>query len=158
MNIRNKKASGTIFPCIMILVLCMIISVLTYFVCTVSSIRVTKENSRTVFESYITEHSIEIYDSIKQGNDYIEFINNTEYVMELCRYCTFEKIGEKLYSYDDEGNARFYMTEPTITFVRDNSLKIRVSYTIYYPIVFNGNQVSTAVVPVEIKSSFMERY
>lgn len=155
---KDKRGEGTIFPCIMILILCMIISVITYFILTTSAIRMTKENSRTVFESYITENAIEIYNSIKQGNDYTECLDNTEYVSELCRFCSFAKSGSMLYSYDDEGNVKYSMTVPEITYVREHTLKIKVTYTIYYPIVFNGHTVSTAIVPVEIHSNLMERF
>lgn len=155
---RNRRGEGTVFPCIMILVLCVIISVLIYFTCAVSAIRINKENAKNVFESYITENAIEIYDSIKQGHDKTTVLDNDEYVDKLCRYCTFVKNGNMLYSYDDEGNTKYYLTVPTITFVREDTLKIKVNYTLYYPIVFGGTQVTTAVVPVEIRSSYMERF
>ncbi len=154
----NKKAEGYIFPCVMIVILCMIFSLLIYFVCTVSMIRATKENAEAVFDSYITENAIDIYNSIKQGNDYTEAIDNAEYVEELCRFCTFVRRGRFLYNYDDEGNVKFYITVPVITFVRENSLKVQLSYTMYVPIRFNGVRVQTAVIPVVIQSNFMEKY
>ncbi len=155
---RNKRGEGTVFPCIMIIVLCMIVSVLIYFACTVSAIRITKENAKNVFESYIAENATEIYDSIKQGHDKTAVLDNGEYLDKLCRYCTFVKNGNTLYSYDEEGNTKYYLNVPTITFVRDDTLKIKVNYTLYYPIVFNGTQLTTAVVPVEIRSSYMEKF
>ncbi len=154
----NKKAEGYIFPCVMIVILCMIFSLLIYFVCTVSMIRTTKENAEMVFDSYITENAIQIYNSIKQGNDYTDAIDNAEYVDEICRMCTLVRRGRLLYNYNNEGNIQFYITEPTIHFIRENSLKIQLSYTMYVPIRFNGVRVQTAVVPVVIQSNFMEKY
>ncbi len=154
----NKKAEGYIFPCVMIVILCMIFSLLIYFVCTVSMVRTTKENAEMVFDSYITENAIDIYNSIKQGNDYTEAIDNAEYVEELSKICTFVRRGRFLYNYDSDGAVKFYITQPVITFVREYSLKIQVSYTMYVPIRFNGVQVQTAVVPVVIQSNFMEKY
>ncbi len=154
----NKKAEGYIFPCVMIVILCMIFSLLIYFVCTVSMIRTTKENAEMVFDSYITENAIDIYNSIKQGNDYTDSIDNAEYVDEICRMCTLVRRGRLLYNYNNEGNIQFYITEPTIHFIREYSLKIQVSYTMYVPIRFNGIQVQTAAVPVVIQSNFMEKY
>lgn len=155
---KNKRGEGTVFPCVMIVILCMIISVLIYFTCAVSVIRTNKENAKNVFESYIAENAIKIYDSIKQGNDKTDVLDNEEYIQKLCRYCTFVKRGDLLYSYDEDGNIKYYLTVPTITFVKEETLKIKVNYTLYYPIVFNGAQVTTAIVPIEIRSSYMERF
>ncbi len=154
----NKKAEGYIFPCVMIVILCMIFSLLIFFVCTISMIRTTKENAEMVFDSYVTENAIDIYNSIKQGNDYTEAIDNAEYVEELSKICTFVRRGRFLYNYDSDGAVKFYITQPVITFVREHSLKIQVSYTMYVPIRFNGVRVQTAVIPVVIKSNFMEKY
>ncbi len=154
----NKKAEGYIFPCVMIVILCMIFSLLIYFVCTVSMIRTTKENAEMVFDSYITENAIDIYNSIKQGNDYTDAIDNAEYVEELSKICTFVRRGRFLYNYDSNGVVQFYITQPVIRFVREQSLKIQVSYTMYVPIRFNGIQVQTAIVPITIQSNFMEKY
>ncbi len=154
----NKKAEGYIFPCVMIVILCMIFSLLIYFVCTVSMIRTTKENAEMVFDSYITENGIDIYNSIKQGHDYTDAIDNAEYVEELSKICTFVRRGRFLYNYDSNGAVQFYITQPVITFVREHSLKIQVSYTMYVPIRFNGVRVQTAIVPITIQSNFMEKY
>lgn len=154
----NKRGEGYIFPCVMIVILCMIMSVLIYFLCTASMIRSMKHNSEVVFDSYITKNAIEIYDSVKQGNDYTESIDSTEYVTDLCRFCTLEKRSILLYNYDSNGKVKFYMTTPRISFVESKTLKIRVSYTMYVPIYFNGTRITTAIIPIEIKSSFMERY
>ena len=158
MNLLNKKGEGYVYPCVMIVIICFILSVLICFICTVSMIRNIKENCKSVFDSYITKQSIEVYNSVKQGNDDISYLDQEEFLTDFCRFCTLESKSGLLYNYDSERNLNYYMTTPYISFVEASSLKMKVTFTLYVPIRFNGAWITTAVIPVEIKSSFMERY
>ena len=66
-TLKNKRGEGYIFPCLMIIVVCMILSVLIFFATSVSLVRITEKNSRIVLDSYVMQNSIQIYHSIKQG-------------------------------------------------------------------------------------------
>jgi len=156
--LKNKHGEGYVFPCVMTIVLCMILSVLIFFASTASWIRVTKENSKTVMDSYIMKNSIEIYNSIKQGNDYTEALDANVYIDDLCRYCTLVNKGNYLYAYDSKGKVQYQMTKPYFTFQEDNTLKIRVHYTLYVPIWFNGRAVSVARIPVTIDSALSQKF
>lgn len=157
-TIRNKRGDGYVFPCVMVVVLCMLTAVFIFFVTTASMVRVTKENSQTVLDSYIMKNSIEIYDSIKQGNDYTEAIDRDVYIDSLCSFCTLEKVGSYLYHYDGNGKLQYRITKPTITFRQENTLKIRLQYRIYIPIWFEGKIFRYAIVPVTVDSSFSEKF
>ena len=156
--LQSKRADGYVFPCVMILVLCMLLSVFIFFASTASWIRVTKENSETVMDSYIMENSIEIYNSIKQGNDYTEILDREKYVDKLCSFCTLVKSSSYLYHYDSDGRLQYRMSKPRVTFIEENTLKIQISYTLYVPVYFNGRPLRNAVIPVVIKSAFSEKF
>lgn len=158
MIMKNKRGDGYVFPCVMTIVLCMILSVLIFFASTASWIRITKENTETVMDSYIMKHSIEIYNSIKQGNDYTETLDANVYIDDLCKYCTLVNKGNYLYAYDSKGKVQYQMTKPYFTFQEENTLKIRVNYTLYVPIWFNGRAVSVARIPVTIDSALSEKF
>ena len=154
----NKRGDGYVFPCVMILVLCMVLSVFIFFYSTASWIRITKENTKTVMDSYIIKNSIEIYNSIKQGNEYTEALDANVYIDDLCDFCTLVNKGNYLYAYDSKGKVQYQMTKPYFTFQVDNTLKIRVHYTLYVPIWFNGKAVGAASIPVTIDSAFSEKF
>lgn len=156
--IKSKRGEGYIFPCVLILVICMIFSVFLFFYSAASMVRITKENTETVFDSYIMKNSIEIYNSIKQGNDYTEALDRNVYIDDLCRFCSLEKGGYYLYAYDNDGKLKYRITSPTITFREENTMKIQLRYTLYLPIWFNSRIVRYAVIPVTVNSALSEKF
>ena len=157
-TLKSRRGEGYIFPCLMIVVVCMILSVLIFFATSVSLVRITEKNSRIVLDSYVMQNSIQIYNSIKQGNDYTEVLDRNEYINALCDFSSLAKIGSSLYSYNDDGSLKYRMTLPVITFREENSLKIQLSYTLYVPIWFDDKIVRYAVIPVTVVSSFKEKF
>lgn len=155
---RNKRGDGYIPACVMVIILCMLISVFVTFVSGVNIVKQTKRNARVVLDSYVMEQSIVIYNSIKNGNDITPSLDADEYVESLCKFCTFVKGTNKLYNYNSDGDVQYYLTVPTVGYVEDNELKVYTSFTIYIPIYFAGIKVDTAVVPVTVTSILTEKF
>ena len=57
---KSKRGDGYIGTCVMILILCMILSIFIEFVATVNVIRISERNARIVLDSFVMENSIEI--------------------------------------------------------------------------------------------------
>ena len=155
---RNKQGEGYIFPCVMIVVVCMILSIFIFFASAVSMVRVTEENTKIVLDSYVMQNSIQIYNSIKQGNDYTAALNRESYINALCKFCTLEKGSIYLYAYDEDGRLKYLMTYPVITFRKENTLKVQLRYTLYVPVWFDNKIVRYAIIPVTVDSSFNEKF
>ena len=155
---RNKRGEGYIPTCVMIIILTMLLSIFVTFVSAVNIVKQTKRNSRVVLDSYVMEESIAIYNSIKNGNDETMTLDSDSYVDSLCDFCTFVKTSNKLYNYNSDGDMQFYLTKPTVGYMRENELKIYASYTVYIPIYFAGIRVDTAAIPVTVKSNFTEKF
>lgn len=145
-------------PCVMIIIVCMLLSVFVTFFNSVNVVRMMERNSKTVLESYVMKNSIIIYNSIKQGNDATSSLDTTDYIDTLCEFCTFEKNGNKLYSIDADRRVKYYISEPHVGFTQNNRLKLYVSYTLYVPVYFNGLLVSTAVIPMTVKMNLDEKF
>lgn len=157
-TLKNKCGEGYIFPCLMIVVVCMILSVLIFFASSVSMVRITQKNNKIVLDSYVMQNSIQIYNSIKQGNDYTEVLDRESYIAALCDFCSLAKSGSYLYAYNDDGSLKYFLTSPVITFKKANALKIQLDYTLYVPIWFDGKIARYAVIPVTVHSSFNEKF
>lgn len=155
---RNKQGEGYIFPCVMIVVVCMILSIFIFFASAVSMVRITEENTKIVLDSYVMQNSIQIYNSIKQGNDYTEALDRNEYINALCNFCSLEKSGSFIYAYNDDGSLKYRTTLPVITFRKENTLKIQLDYTLYVPVWFDNKIVRYAIIPVTVDSSFNEKF
>lgn len=156
--LKNKRGDGYVFPCVMIVVICMILSVFIFFAGVVNMVRITQENTKVVLDSYVMKSSIEIYNSIKQGSDYTDVLEQNVYINDLCDFCSLAKGSYFLYAYDEDGEIKYMMTRPTITFREENTLKIELCYTLYVPVRFNGKIVRYAIIPVTVDSSFTEKF
>ena len=70
--LKNKRGSSYFTPVVVILIIAMILSVVLYYATTKSTIETTRDNTKRVLDSYVMKNSIDIYNSIKQGNDFTE--------------------------------------------------------------------------------------
>ena len=155
---RNKRGDGYITTCVMVVIICMLIAVFVTFTTAVSTIKITERNSKIVLDSYVMKNSILIYDSIKNGNDYTVELNEDVYIDDLCAFCTFEKSGGFLYAYSGDGKQKYRISEPTVSFSTEGTLKVYASYTVYVPIDFAGVVISTAEIPITVESKFNEKF
>ena len=98
--LKNKNAETYVSVCVLILAIVMIFSGIFVYASTVSLIDTSRENSKVVLDSFVTQNATRIYDSIKQGNDYTESVNAAEFTYSLCDFCTLDETASMLYCYD----------------------------------------------------------
>ena len=156
--LKNKRGEGYVQVCILIIAICMILSVFITFASAVNVVRLTERNSKTVLESYLMKNSIEIYDSIKQGNNDADSLNANVYITDLADFCTFVKVGNYYYHRDENGRTEYYISKPTVGFTETGKLRLYVSYNLYVPIYFDNVKISTAKIPITVKIDLEERY
>lgn len=156
--LKNKRGEGYVQVCVLIIVICMILSVFVTFASAVNVVRLTERNSKTVLESYLMKNSIEIYDSIKQGNNDADSMNANVYISDLSDFCTFVKIGNYYYHKDESGRTEYYISKPTVGFTETGKLKLYVSYNLYIPIYFDNVRIKTAKIPITVKIDLNEKF
>lgn len=117
-----------------------------------------RENTKVVLDSFVTQNSTEIYNSIKQGNDYTEVIDTEEFRTSLISFCTLEIEDGKLYSIDGDGKELYHITEPVLGFREANELELVVNYTISVPLYFAGIEFPAANIPIEVTSILTEKF
>ena len=154
----NKRGDGYISTCVMIVVICMLLSVFVTFAVSVNTVKTVQRNSRVVLDSFVMKNSIVIYDSVKNGNNSTAELDEDMYTEDLCDFCTFEKNGEYLYAYTGDGKLKYKLSKPIISFATEGKLKINASYTVYYPIDFAGVEIDTAEIPVTVESKYNEKF
>ena len=124
----------------------------------ISKVNLMRENTKVVLDSFLTQNSTEIYNSIKQGNDYTEVIDTEEFRTSLISFCTLEIENGMLYSYDADGKELYHITEPVLSFREANELELVVNYTISIPLWFAGHQFPSANIPIEVTSILTEKF
>ena len=155
---KNRRGDGYIGTCVMILILCMILSIFIEFVATVNVIRISERNARIVLDSFVMENSIEIYDSIKTGTDFTEVVDVEQYISKYSEYNSLDFNENMLYCCGDDGEELYWQTIPTVRLIEENRLKIIAEYTITVPLYFAGQQVTEVTVPITVTSKFNPKF
>ena len=156
--LKSMKAEGYITPCVLIIIFVSIFSIIFTYAASISKVNLMRENTKVVLDSFVTQNSTEIYNSIKQGNDYTEAIDTEEFRTSLISFCTLEIENGMLYSYDADGKELYRITEPTLSFRNENELELVVNYTISIPMWFAGTQFASANIPIEVTSILTEKF
>lgn len=151
--LNNKRGSSYSQPCVVIIILAMILSVVLFYATTKSTIETTRDNTKRVLDSYVMKNSIEIYNNIKQGNDFTEDIENYFYISSVSSELSLDYGGGYLYCIDGDGETVYRMTNPKVTYKVDNTLKLEASYELEMPVWFAGQIISWFTVPVTVSSS-----
>lgn len=152
--LNSKKASGYIDAAIYTVVISMILSVILLYASIITIVQTTKNDTRRVLDSFIMQNSIEIYDSIKNGNDFTEEIDEDSFTSSIIYSLSLDKSENAIYAYDSSGTVTYIMTNPNVTYTTDNTLKLKAEYTLKIPVQFAGIKLFDLVIPQGVKSSY----
>ena len=155
---NNKRGEGYVSTCFMILIYCIMIAVFVSFVTAVSIVRITKRNTYKVIDGYVTSKSIESFNSIKVGTDQTEQLDNELFLDYFCEYNNLTKEGNDLIAYTDAGEEKYRVTNLSLSFIQENTLKLKTEYVIEIPISFGNFDIVNAEVPITIKSKYTDKF
>ena len=155
---RNKRAEGYVRTCLMILIFCITIAVFMSFVTAVETVRISKRNTYKVIDGYVTQCSIEAFNSIKVGSNHIETIDENAFEDYFCEYNSLQQNGNILIAKTNQGYEKYRVSDLDISFIEDKTLKIQVEYTLTIPIKFGDIAVANATVPISIKSKLTDKF
>ncbi len=156
-EIRNTKGEIYVLVCVWVLIIVTVFSVVFTYASVITTVKVQKTNSEIVFDSFVANNSIIIFNNIKQGKNATRGIDESAYLTFLKQFCTLDEHDGKLYSTDTNGSEKYSMTIPEIGFIEAEKLELYASYTMYVPIRFAGVTVTTAKVPVKISSALTSK-
>ena len=149
---RNKKGEIYVLICVLILCVVTVFSVIFTYASVITTVRLQKTNTEVVFDSFVANNSILIFNNIKQGKNATESLNTAPFYTALKHFCTLDENGGMYYAVDTDGTEKYRMTVPQIGYLEDEALELYVTFTMYVPIRFGGVTVSTATIPVRISS------
>ena len=156
--IKKRRAEGHIGTCIMIFIFCIGIAVLASYLLAVNTARITKKNTYKVIDGYVTAKSIEAFNSIKFGTDYIESFDENDFKEYFCEYNGMSQSGNVFIARTEDGIEKYRVSDFELSFIEDKTLKLQVEYVITIPISFGDFNLINAHVPVKIKSKLINKY
>lgn len=156
--IKNKRAEGYVRTSIMILIFCIGMGVFISFLLAVNTARISKRNTYKVIDGYLTQCSIEAFNSIKVGTDYLETFDEDNFKEYFCQYNDLQQLGDTYIAMTEEGQEKYRVKDLQLSFIGENTLKMQVDYTITIPISFGSFNVFNAAVPITIKSKLTDKF
>ena len=156
--IRNKKAEGYISTTIMILIGCIIIGVMMSFLTAINVARISKRNTYKVLDGFVMLNSIEIFNSVKSGHDYTTEIDKEAFKDYFCQYNNLTDGGSTLTAYTLDGDKKYTVKNLDISFIKNNSLKLQVDYTLEIPLSFGDFTAFKATVPITVKARYTNKF
>lgn len=150
--LKNTKGEIYAFICVFVLVIMTVFSVIFTYASIITDVKVQKTNTEIVFDSFVSNNSIIIYNNIKQGKNATDGVDTSKFRTSLKEFCTFVEKDGKYYSIDADGSEKFNMTVPEMGFIEDEKLELYVTFTMNIPIRFAGKTVQTAHIPVKVTS------
>ena len=149
---RNNKGEVYVLICVFLLCIVTVFSVIFTYASAITTVRLQKTNTEVVFDSFVANNSILIFHNIKQGKNATEGLNTAPFYTALKHFCTLDENGGMYYAVDTDGTEKYHMTVPQIGYLETDTLELVVTFTMYVPIRFGGQAVTTATIPVRLSS------
>ncbi|OGO91728.1 MAG: hypothetical protein A2Y17_13275 [Clostridiales bacterium GWF2_38_85] len=140
--------------CVYILITVMVLSLVLTYASIMSVIQTSRSNTERVLQSYVTENSTYIYNSIINGNDATPSLNQDFFSTRYLTDGTLDYDGAYLYNRDNKGGYVYRLTMPITTFTVSGTLNLTCSYTLKIPIDFAGKMVTELSIPIKVKTSY----
>lgn len=156
-RVLNTKGEIYVMICVYILIIATVFSVIFTYASVITKVKIQKSNTEIVFDSFVSNNSIIIYNNIKQGRNATDGVDVSQFYTAVKSFCSLNENNGKYYSTDENGTEKFSMTIPQMEYIEDEKLELYVSFTMYVPIQFAGQTVSTVKVPVKITSALTSK-
>lgn len=139
---------------VMVLILSMVLSLVLSYASIMSAITQTKDSVERLLDSFVVKNSTQIYNSIKNGNDFTNYLSQYDFKNRFSLDNTLETDGNFFYNIDSDGNTVYKMSSPTVGYTIKNSLNLYCTYNIYFPIKFAGKHFTNLIIPIRVDTSF----
>ena len=110
---------------VIVLITAMILSLVLTYASIMTIVQTTKGNTESVLDSFVTQNTIYIYNSIKNGNDFTSAISAEDFINGFAT--DFSLDNDDNYFYNIDGNGRYiYINHSTNNLYSKQHLKINL--------------------------------
>lgn len=153
---NNKKGFSYILVCVIILVVCLLLSVGIYYASVFHLVRQEKERNSIILDSMVTKYATENYDALKQGMEYKNIIDRQTLVNRSYSELGFTNTATQTLK-KANGKTEYTVTRPVVTATLGNTFGVEVSYSIKIPFELFGKKFTDITVPIRIESRFAQK-
>ena len=150
--LRNKKGLSYIETVIWILVLCMLLSIILTYATLMIHIQTAQNNTQRVLDSFVTDNSVAIYNSLKNGHDNTRSLDGEYFKATLSDEMALDFDGSTLYFRTADNGEMYRMTNLRVNYEVDRKyhLKLQATYNIVFPIVFAGQKLTNLTIAQKV--------
>ena len=152
--LHSESGMSHVKTVVLVLIFAMIFSVVLTYASMMTIIQTSRDNTIRVLDSFVMHNSIEIYDSLKNGSDFSQSLDQVFYKSSLLSEFSLDNSGNIIYSKDEQGDIVYLMTNPNVSYDYNNTLKLKASYTIWIPVRFADKHMTYLRIPITVRSYY----
>ena len=149
-KLSSNEGFAYIWVCVLIIAITMLVSVVILYMGLMAQVEIQKRDVKHKLDSCVTEYAVEAFEAIKQGENYDTVID-----LSKLKQSALVKLGflgaEESYTYE---NGNCTMSRPQITTLSGGGFGLAVSYTVSFPVIWNGKVYADLEVPLQVTSYY----
>lgn len=146
----SKKGDSYIYLCVIVLFISMLLSVLILYMGLTAQVQIQKRDVKAKLDSYVSEYAITVFNALKQGGCYENYIDMDSFIQGSYDYLGFGNTDtEFIYP-----NGSCTMTRPTLTPLSGTGFGLVAEYTVNFHVIWNGTEYAELTVPVRVTSYY----
>lgn len=157
-TLKNKNGFSYIMTCVFILGAAMLIFIALQYAMIYHIANEQKKDTQLALDSYVTTYAVEKYNALKQGEAYDKYIDLTGLVDGAYAVLGYPRNVSPIHRDPIPLRDDCTMSQPTVNSLGSDRFGVHVTYELSIPFEAFGIQVVDVIVPVDIRSSFTEKY
>ena len=138
-----------------VLVLMMLFSIILTYASLMTLTQMAQDNMRLALDGFVIRNSILIHDSVKNGNDLTEWIDEWDFFYQMESTVNLVQNEDFWVYLDEDGNVLYEITAPRVEFIDDGHLRLCAEYEMIYRVEFAGTYFTTMYIPQRVESYFL---
>ena len=149
-HISSTEGLAYVPICFLVMFICLLTSIVMLYMGLMAQVQIQKRDVKLKLDNHITQYAVEAFDSIKQGENYIEAINLSK--LQQTAYASLGfSASDVSYTYE---NGNCTMSRPTITVLSGEGVGLSATYIASFPIVWNSKTYADLEVPLTVISYY----
>lgn len=138
-----------------VLVLMMLFSIILTYASLMTLTQMAQDNMRLTLDGFVIRNSIWIHDSVKNGHDLTEWIDEWDFYYHMESTVNLVQDENSWLYLDEDGNVLYEITAPRVEFIDDGHLRLCAEYEMIYRVEFAGTYFTTLYIPQRVESYFL---
>ena len=156
--LKNKQGFSYILVCVFILAAVLLTFVALQYASIYHIAREQKQDTQLTLDSYVTTYAVNKYNALKQGTEYGKYIDRADLVDGAYSVLGSPRIITLEYRPQSNVDAKYSVSKLTVNALVGDSFGVYVTYDLNIPFEVFGMKIADVKVPVEIVSSYTEKY